>query len=63
MGERKEKKKKEKERGKYQCHIAASCTYRVPIIISLTIQRSLYLNEQIWRFAGKLAEEKEKEEG
>ena len=58
---KKKKKKRERERGKYQCHIAASCTYRVPTIISLllktirTMQRSLYLNEQIWRFAGKMS--------
>ena len=62
--------------GKYQCHMAASCTYHRPTIISCcstrAIQKSLTLNEKYlsflekksgeWTISRKMTKQKEQED-
>ena len=39
--------------GKYQCHMAASCTYHLPTIFSQLLNKSHTKNQKKWKFSGK----------
>ena len=50
------------QNGKHQCHMAASCTYHLPIIISYLLNQShtkkvLHLKTNIWEFSGRKSRE------